>query len=476
MEILTNMKVILTLVLLFVLNAAANVQDSIVKIYTVSKIPNYSIPWNSTLKRSHGSGTIIMGNRILTNAHVVANETFIEVKRYGKTQRYEAEVEFISHQADLALLHVKDAEFFKDAPSLELGTLPKLQQEITVYGFPMGGNSLSVSTGIVSRIEHNRYAHSREIFLSIQIDAAVNPGNSGGPAISEGKIVGVVMQQISKSQNIGYLVPTEIVNHFLKDIEDGEYDGFANLGLGTQKMENRALRSIYKMDEDITGVMAMDISTRSPVFEKLEKGDILVAVDGHPIQNDGTVEFIPEQFTSYMYYIDKKQLGDSIEFEVLRNGKRIGVDIVLTNIADDDLLVNTIEHDVMPRYFIYGGYVFTPLSRNLLLQSRSTLLHLRQSAGKWANDKRDEVVILLKVLADKSNRGDHSFSLWMIDKVNSQCIKNFEEFTKLLKESKDKYIVLENLDGVKVAIDRKKAENVENEILKRYSIRSSSSE
>ncbi|MCD6191478.1 MAG: trypsin-like peptidase domain-containing protein, partial [Sulfurimonas sp.] len=209
------------LFVLIVLNlsllASAGVEESIVKIYTVSKLPNYKTPWNSSIRRSHGSGSIISGNRILTNAHVVADETFIEVKRDGDTRKYEAEVEFISHQADLALLKLKDKSFFKGTKALELDGLPRFEQDIAVYGFPVGGDSLSVSRGIVSRIEHNRYAHSREIFLSIQIDAAVNPGSSGGPAISDGKIIGVVMQQISRSQSIGYIVPVEIVRHFLDD-------------------------------------------------------------------------------------------------------------------------------------------------------------------------------------------------------------------------------------------------------------------
>ncbi|QSZ41658.1 trypsin-like serine protease [Sulfurimonas aquatica] len=469
------MKYILALLLLSV-GLNASVKDSIVKIYTVSKIPNYSIPWNSSIRRSNGSGSIVMGDRILTNAHVVANETFLEVKRHGDTKRYEAEVEYISHQADLALLKVKDKEFFVDTQSLELGELPKILQEITVYGFPMGGNSLSVSTGIVSRIEHNRYAHSREIFLSIQVDAAVNPGSSGGPAISDGKIVGVVMQQISKSQNIGYLVPSEVIKHFFEDIEDEKYDGYAHLGMSTQKMENEALRSIYKMKKGTTGVMVMDIAQTSSVHGILKDGDILTAVEGHKIENDGTVEFMPEQFTSYMYYVDKKQLGESVEFTLLRDGKEELLSIELKHIADNDLLVDTLEHDVMPRYYIYGGYVFTPLSRNLLVSSRSTLLDLRVASREWATQERDEVVILQKVLADKTNRGDHNFALWMIDKVNSKKFKNFSEFVSLIKESKGEFIVLENSDGVKVAIDKIKAEAIEEEILKRYSIKSSSSE
>ena len=469
---------LLVLALLFfsTLVAQESVKDSIVKIYTVSKIPNYSTPWNSNIKRSHGSGTIIDGNRILTNAHVVANETFIEVKRHGQTQRYEAQLEFISHQADLAILKIKDETFFKGTKSLEFGTLPEIRQEIAVYGFPMGGNSLSVSTGIVSRIEHTRYAHSREIFLSIQVDAAVNPGNSGGPAISDDKVVGVVMQQMSKSQNIGYLVPPEIIKHFLHDIKDGKYDGFAHIGIGTQKMENRALRSVYNMDKDITGVMVMDISEKSSAFDILKEDDILLSIDGHSIENDGTVEFMEQQFTSYKYYVDKKQLGESVTFGVLRDAKIMKLKVKLTNIADDNLLVNTLEHDVMPRYFIYGGYVFTPLSRNLIVGNRSTLLTLREAANKWATNESEEVVILLKVLADKTNRGDHNFALWIVDMVNSQKFKNFDEFKSIINDFKGKYLILENEDGVKIAIEKDKALKTEKSILSRYSIKSSQNE
>ena len=463
--------------LLLVVNANANkeVQDSIVKIYTVSKIPNYSIPWNSSIRRSHGSGSIILGNRILTNAHVVANETFIEVKRHGQTKRYQAEVEFISHQSDLALLRVKDESFFDNTTPLELGILPEIQQKISVYGFPLGGNSLSVSTGIVSRLEHHRYAHSREIFLSIQIDAAVNPGNSGGPAISDGKITGVVMQQITKSQNIGYIVPCVVVKHFLDDVEDGLYDGFANLGVDTQKMESKTLRDVYGMQKDVSGVMVMKVSTLSPTFEVIKEGDILLSIDGHKIYNDGTVEFMPQQYTSYMYYADKKQIGDSVEFELLRDFKRIDVEVRLQNIANDDLLVDTVEHDVMPRYHIYGGYVFTPLSRNLLSQKGSNRLELKEAASKWATETKDEEVLLLKVLADISNRGNHNITYWLIDTVNDKEFKNFDEFKKLIANSKEKYILLKNRDGVKIAIDNKQAKGVEKRVLKRYSINAHSS-
>jgi len=135
-------------------------KQAIVKIYTVSKVLNYQEPWNSSMRSSTGSGAIIEGKRILTNAHVVANQTFIEVERYGQRKRYIAKVLFVSHQADLALLEVEDEAFFKGVVPLQFGELPNIEQKIVVYGYPMGGSTLSATIGVVSRIEHHRYAHS----------------------------------------------------------------------------------------------------------------------------------------------------------------------------------------------------------------------------------------------------------------------------------------------------------------------------
>jgi len=452
-------------------SADPKVEASIVKIYTVSKVPSYTTPWNSTIRRSHGSGSIISGNRILTNAHVVANQTFLEVKRHGDTKKYEAEVEFVSHQADLALLKLKDESFFDGVIPLEFAGLPKFEEDVAVYGFPVGGDSLSVSRGIVSRIEHKRYAHSREIYLSIQVDAAINPGSSGGPAISNGKIVGVVMQQLSRSQSIGYIVPVEIVQHFLDDVKDGEYNGFSHLGITTQTMENDSLRDVYGMDENTTGVLVIDISQKSNVYEKLNVHDILLCIDGHNINNDGTVEYVKNKFTAYKYYIDQKQIGEKVRLEILRQGKRHKIDVVLNNIADDNLLVDTIAHDKRPRYLVYGGYVFSPLTRNLLVNNRSTLLRLREAATKWATDEKEEAVILLKVLASEANRGDHNYSLWMVDKVDGKEFKNFAEFIQIIRDFTGKYLIIENRDGVKIAIDRDKARELEQEILNRYDIK-----
>ena len=444
-------------------------KQAIVKIYTVSKTLDYNEPWSSSTRRSNGSGAVISGNRILTNAHVVANQTFIEVQRYGQSKRYIAKVLSVSHQADMALLEVEDQKFFEGVTPLELGELPKIEQRIVVLGFPMGGKTLSATSGVVSRIEHHRYAHSGEAFLAVQVDAAVNPGNSGGPALSGGKIVGIVMQSLSKSQSIGYIVPVNMIKHFLKDMEDGKYDGFADLGLTTQKMENPTLKEYYHLDANTSGVLVDNLVYSASDEGSIKEGDIITAIDGHSIEDDGTVAFREHEYSSYNYFIDTHQMGEKVKLDVVRDKKKLQIDLTLKHTADDLLLVKTTEYDTMPQYFIFGGYVFSPLSRNLLAKN-SNKVDLRYFATQWPTKEKKEVVVLLKVLAADLNRGNYGFSLWPIEKVNGKTFDNFATFYKMVQEFKGEYLILEDKDGVKVIINRQEALEKQKDILTKYNI------
>jgi len=469
------MKLLVTILLsTFFLFAAAQQEDvtkqAIVKIYTTAKIPNYQAPWSSSMRSSTGSGAIIEGGYILTNAHVVANQAFMEVQRYGQRKRYIAKVYAVSHQADLALLKVEEKAFFEGVKPLTFGPLPNVEQRIVVYGYPMGGSTLSATIGVVSRVEHHTYAHSGETFLAVQVDAAVNPGNSGGPALSDGKIIGVVMQVISKSQNIGYLVPVNLVKHFIEDMKDNKYDGFADLGLGTQKLENPAIRRYYGLDDNVSGKLINKVVHNSTLAGILEVGDILTSVDGHNIEDDGTVEFRKHEYTYFHYFVDLYQMGDTVELEVIRDRIPMKVNALLKHTSDDMFLVKTTRYDTMPRYFIYGGYIFSPLTRNLIVSTKRNRLKLSNLASRWQESDKDEVVVLLKVLASDISRGDNDFGMWPIDTVNGETFKNFEEFYQKMEVVTARYIVLEDKHGVQVIIDKKEAQAKQDEILKKYNI------
>ena len=456
----------------------SSVKDAIVKIYTVYDAPNYLNPWRmSGARQSGGSGCIISGNRILTNAHVIANHTFIQVRRYGDAKRYRADVLNVSHDADLAILTIDDESFFEGITPLEFGELPETQQEVVVYGFPLGGDSLSITKGVLSRIENNFYVHSGHYLLAGQIDAAINPGNSGGPVIVDGNIVGVVMQTLNakNAENLGYMVPIPVVEHFFTDIKDGQYDGFPNLGISMQTLENPDMKRKYGLDETQTGILINRIFPGSPTEGKLQRGDILLTIEGHPIADDSTVEFRPKERTSYTYHVNRHQVGTKIQAEIFRDGKTQTITIPLTRTRGEYTLVSGEQYEQLPRYFIYGGIVFTPLTKNLLKQygpnwPDAAPSHLVAELGSWVTEERQEIVLALRVLAADLNQGYHDLHGWIVDTVDRQSFKNFDEFYRLVTESTEPYLVLQDNDYFELVIDRQKAAESHEQILSTYRI------
>ncbi len=454
------------------------IKDAIVKIYTVYNTPDYMEPWRMEgARRTTGSGCMISGSRILTNAHVVANQTFIQVRRHGEAKRYNADVLNISHDADLAVLTVEDESFFEGITPLEFGELPETQQEVLVYGFPMGGDSLSITKGVLSRIEHTFYAHSSHYLLTGQIDAAINPGNSGGPVLVDGRIVGVVMQMLrsQSTESLGYMVPIPIIHHFFDDIQDGHYDGFPNLGISIQTMENPDMKRKYGLDETQTGILINRIFPGSPAEGKLRRGDVLLSIEGHSVADDGTIEFRPKELTSFAFYVDTHQIGEEISLEIFRDHEVTTIPIFLDRTRGEYTLVPAEQYEQLPRYFIYGGIVFTPLTKNLIKQfgsnwPSSAPAHLLDELGSWVTEDRQEIVMALKVLAAELNQGYHDVFTWIVEDVNSQRFKNFDEFYALVMNSTEPYLVLQDEEYFELVIDRQKAEESHENILETYRI------
>ncbi|MCK4911631.1 MAG: trypsin-like peptidase domain-containing protein, partial [Thermodesulfovibrionales bacterium] len=329
------------------------IKKAIVKVFTVTSTPDYYSPWTmGAPRRASGSGCVIEGGRILTNAHVVSNATFIQVQPYGSSKRYNAKVQHVSHESDLALLVVEEGDFFKGIRPLKFGGLPEVLEEVLAYGFPLGGDSLSITKGIISRIEYQEYAHGGYFFLAGQIDAAINPGNSGGPVMQDGEVVGIVMQAYNSSQaeNIGYMIPTPLIHHFLDDLSDGSYDGFPEVGFSIQDMESPALKRKYGMSDEQTGVLVNKVFWNSPASDHIKAGDVLLKIDGHPIADDGSVEFRPNERVVFGYYSDLHQLGEDIRLTMLRDGKEVEVRFAMTQRGEDVFLVPPMHYDVHPEY------------------------------------------------------------------------------------------------------------------------------
>ncbi|MGI1679627.1 MAG: trypsin-like peptidase domain-containing protein [Cellvibrionaceae bacterium] len=451
-------------------------KSAVVKIHTTSAAPDYFTPWRLlNPKQGSGSGSVISGNRILTNAHVVADARYIQVQKNADPKKYLAKLKFVSHEADLAVLEVVDTDFFNGLKALPIGNLPEPLQEVSVYGYPYGGSALSITRGILSRVEHHYYSHGSSYLLAGQIDAAINPGNSGGPVIVNNQIAGVVMQGIPGGENLGYFVPPSVIKHVLKDAEDGSHEGMPDLGFRTQDLESPAMKDSLKIDADQGGILITKIFEESPAFGKLETNDVLLAIDGYKIANDKSIEVRKDLRTNYKYAIDQYHVGDEVELTIAREGEIQKVNLIAgKRLASYNLVINE-EFDQLPKYYVYGGIVFVPLNMNLIKRwgrdwrnkAPTEFLYAR---NRWTSPEKREIVVALKVLPTDVNLGYHKWSNWIVSSVNGKDVRDFSQFTDFVRNAEGQYITFGDEDGFRMVIDNEQAKSSEAQTLELYQI------
>lgn len=451
--------------------------SAVVKIFTASNKMDFYRPWQSRgMEMSTGSGAVIEGFKILTNAHVVADHTFVQIKKEGDSKLYTAKIEVIGYDCDLALLTVEDRKFFDDIKPFGFGDLPYLQDTVTVLGYPTGGDKLSLTKGVVSRIEINPYSVSSRRLLTVQIDAAINPGNSGGPVLKDGAIVGVAMQIFQAGQNIGYMIPVSIIQHFLQDWSDQKYDGFPILGIDFSNTENEALRRYYKLDDFDGGALVNNVLPYSAADGVVMPGDVLLEIDGVSISRDGTFAFRPGERLDFTQLVTDNFIGETLKMKMFRKGMIIDVSVPLKFFRK---LVPESYSIPQPAYYIYGGMLFTTLTEDLLeswgpnwwMQAPLDFTVYLAGFKRLNPDKVKEVVVLLTVLPDDVNVGYKDYVNQVIKSVNGQTFDSFREFVRLVQaQKKDPFTIIRTEQNVEIILNNKDIDNIDKDILQRNHI------
>jgi S1-C subfamily serine protease len=424
-------------------------EKSVVQIFTSFQEPNWASPWIFDMpRRASGTGFLIDGNRIMTNAHVVAWTTQLVVRKYHDPKPYFAHVEFVGHDVDLAVLKIdNDASFYDGMQPLEFGPLPKVRSQVVTYGFPAGGEQISYTRGVVSRIEVQGYVHpGNKAFLACQTDAAINPGNSGGPVIQDEKVVGVAFEGYSGASglnNVGFFIPAPIIHHFLDDIKDGTYNGVPEAGLQLANLQNPAFRKMLKLPEDSRRGVRVDQILDIPDTQALIKpNDVILQVGDFPVDEDGTITY-EGNTVGVSAAVDLAQDGDKVPLKLWRDGKDVDIDLPVHVYKDDDKQGN--QYDVLPPYYIYGGLVFTPLSLDYLKTfgsdwsnsaGRDLIYELVYRHLEKPKEWRPQAVVLASILNAPVNANFSTRGQVMVDKINGHRIQSLADVPKAFADAK----------------------------------------
>jgi serine protease len=452
-----------------------SVKKALVKVYTSHQLFDYLSPWQyGQSANSTATGFIIDGERIITNAHAVLNSKFLQVRKEGDSKKYKAVVKFTSEEYDLALVEIEDKSFFNGTVPLKLGTLPEIQEKLTVYGYPLGGDKLSTTQGIVSRMEHNTYTLTNRKFLIGQTDAAINSGNSGGPVVSKGKVVGVAFAGLNSADNIGYFIPVNILNNFLEDIKDGKYDGPPLLGVEWLELESPSHRRMLGIEDKTGGILIKKVFKNSPFEGVLQKNDVLMKLDNYPIEYDGTIEFRKNEKTDFSYVNQQKKYGDNLSYEIIRD-KKIKTGQVKLNKKDIEYTVVTdVTIETPPSYMVYGGLLFEPLTSNYMAGVVEKLGSVYDKEELYKDYK--QLVVLVRVLPFDVNLGYTDAEHEIIVKVNGEKYKDFKDFAQKVKNVKSGFIVFENDNGDEIVLDVKEVEEQREALIQNYNISSDMSD
>jgi S1-C subfamily serine protease len=464
----------------------AALENSVVKVFATLRRPDPFKPWSKAAPTDvTGSGVIIEGKRILTNAHVVGYASQVQVQANQAGDKVSATVIAISRGMDLAVLKLDDESFFDKRPAVQrANTLPDVRDAVFAYGYPTGGSSLSITKGIVSRIEFvpYRYASSG---LRIQVDAAINPGNSGGPAIAGDKMIGLAFATASNAQNVGYIIPNEEIELFLADVADGRRDGKPALLDEVQTLENPALRSFLKLDKPVEGAVVHRANSQDTAYP-LKEWDVITRIGDSPIDNQGMVKLGSNLRVRFQYRVQQVARDGKVALTIVRAGKSMEVKAPVG--FPRKLLVPELDGSY-PSYFIYGPLVFSRASAEFasfssananVLGSLSFLgSPLVTRRGDFADTSREELVVISapffphKLVTGYSNRFGS-----VIYSVNKVPVRSLRHLVTLLREMKDELIVIhfDQRSGETIVLPRKEMVAATDDILTDNGIRAQGSQ
>jgi len=431
-----------------ILNAQDDIRDLVVKIHAVHHTPDVLRPWTkNSPQQVKGSGVVIEGKRILTNAHVVRYASQIYVQPNQSAERISARVEAITPSMDLAILKLDDESFFDKRGTIAFAEeLPRVKDTVNVYGYPTGGSELSVTQGIVSRIEYTEYYYQTS-GLRIQVDAALNFGNSGGPAVSNGKLVGLVFSLIQNAQSIGYLIPVEEIQLFLNDIADGKYDGKPQLYDYLQTVENEALRQRLGLPAGVTGVMVTEPYRQDPNYP-LQEWDVITKIGNTPIDSEGKVAVRYDLRLSALYLVQNLAKDGYVDITVFRDGKLTPMKLPVQLHRE---LVMPYLLNATPRYFILGPLVFSQATQDYVertsaqrplpaSQQNSPLVTRRYDKPRF--DGEELVVVTSPMFPHRITKGYDDPERFVLNEVNGQRVKSLQHLVQLLRDDTQSQITL----------------------------------
>jgi S1-C subfamily serine protease len=414
---------------------------------------------------------------ILTNAHAVSMAQSIRVSNGREKRQYSVNPLGVCNSADFAVLQMDPGDLAAyeriNGPvvPLELGDsdILRVGDKVTGWGYPLGGERLSKSEqGEISRIEVNQYAYSLDRWLMVQASLQQNRGNSGGPVLKDGKVVGIAFQGMRTSDRINFFIPINLVKDIIPVLDRQEM--IPRWSYLVQSMFPR-LKEFYNLEPEQGGVLLDYVTPEGgPNTFGLVNNDILLAIDGREIDNFGEIYFAPlGQKIYFGEILNRKRVGDPLTIKVIRDGNERQVSGKIT-----PGLPRLVPRIFTPaNYFIYCGIGFVELTLNCIENlGKSGDIFRAKYQDEFPEQPYQKIVIISEIFPEYG-LVDTSTYLKRVTKIDGSPVLNVESLYNCidsLEKQGRKKAILELEDRIRLPLDLERAPTLDAAIKEKYGI------
>ncbi len=454
-------------------------KDSVVYLETSSQGYNIGEPWKRrNISESWACACAVGEYEVVTTAQSVANHTYLKALRYGQNEFIGAQLIVVDYETNLCLIQLDPNELSKPLKPLTFNEDYQKGAGVDCYWLS-SDSRLYNARGYLDRVsvQRTRTSHGQRLCYVV---ANTSQNTGAGEVYCVGSVpIGIACW--SNNDKEAGLIPAEMINRFLKSVRDSNYKGFGKVGFVISELLNPAMRSFLKMPDMLeNGIYIADVYNLGTGSKLLKKDDVILKIDGNALDPYGRFMHPKYEQLSFDHLITGRNVGESILFEVWRDGGKTEIQTDVKSFKASEMLVPYHEFDQQPEYIVTAGFVLQKLTREYLMEfgrdmagkAPSHLYHYYRDLAFKPTSERSDIVILSYVLPTQFNLGYAGLGQMVVSKFNGMTICSIEDILvaqKLNPESR--YDVIEfELDNPVVVIARAEIKAADIFVQKNYGI------
>jgi hypothetical protein len=421
---------------------------SVVRVNVTNQPWDFGRPWGKRPPFSRRAiGTVLTGGRVLVTAELVGNANYVELETAEGGQKVPATVAVVDYEANLALLKTDDEAFLKALQPLEI-TPAQTGDLLSVWQLESNG-ALLVTKGPMTTAEVTRYPIDDSPLLIYRLTTPLQFRDSSFtlPVVKDGKLAGLIMRYDNTTNNADVL-PAPVIQHFLKDAAKAPYDGFPRVGMTSSSTRDPQFRRFLGLNgTTLGGVYVADVLRDGPAATAgIEKGDVVLSVDGLPVDQDGNYRDVEYGKIGISHLFSTRHfVGETVKFTIFRKGEKKEVTVTLGRRLPESYVIEPYIIDRAPKFYVLGGLVLEELSRQYLKEfgadwqkkAPEQFVYFDRQQNELFKDGPKKVVFLNRVLPSDLTVGYEELTQLVVTKVNDVRLECLADLPAALAKAKD---------------------------------------